>query len=166
MRAALSALLVALPVLGGAAAPLVVTERQVVTLEFTQAVQRLAVSDPEALELRAAGSSVKVTGARAGRVQLDVVFVDGAVAAFDVTVEALRRPVVRPPAPDEIELSVGQERVLPAPPGAQVLLEETGAVRALQDSRGVVVRGIAPGDGSLVVVAPSGARTTWKLRVR
>jgi len=47
-----------------------------------------------------------------------------------------------------------------------VLLEETGAARAYQDARGVVVQGVAPGSGSLVVVSPSGARTTWKLRVR
>jgi hypothetical protein len=103
---------------------------------------------------------------RAGRVQVDVAFADGATATFDVTVEPLRAAVAKPPAPDEIALAVGQERVIPSPPGAQVLLEETGVVRAYQDARGVVVQGIAPGSGSLVVVSPTGARTTWKLRVR
>lgn len=166
MRAALIAALAALPALALAAPPVTMQERQVVTLDFAQPVQRLAVSDTEAVALQAAGSAVRITGLRPGRVQVDVAFADGAVASFDVTVEPLRAAVARPAAPDEIELTVGQERIVPSPPGAQVLLEETGAVRAYQDARGVVVRGIAPGSGSLVVVSPSGARTTWKLRVR
>jgi hypothetical protein len=83
-----------------------------------------------------------------------------------VSIEPVRRAVVTPLALDEIELTVGQERVIPSPSGAQVLLEDTGVARAFQDGRGVVVRGVAPGVGSLVIVNPSGARTTWKLRVR
>lgn len=167
MRAALIVALAALPALAAAAAPVTVVERQVLTLDFAQPVQRLAVSDTEAVALQAAGSSVRITAIRAGRVQLDVTFADGATASFDVTVEPLRRAAAaKPAAPDVIELDVGQERVIPSPPGAQVLLEETGALRAYQDARGVVVQGIAPGSGSLVVVSPSGARTTWKLRVR
>ncbi|HSN16547.1 MAG TPA: pilus assembly protein N-terminal domain-containing protein [Anaeromyxobacteraceae bacterium] len=166
MRVALMLSTLALPALAAAGAPVVLVERQALTLEFTQAVQRLAVSDPEAIGLKAAGSTVKVRGLRAGRVQLDVVFADGATASYDVTVEPLQRPAVRPLAPDELELSVGQERVVPSPPGSQVLLEDNGVARAVQDGRGVVVRGVAPGAASLVVVEPSGARTTWKLRVR
>jgi hypothetical protein len=166
MRAPLIAALLALPGLAAAAAPVILVERQTVTLEFNQPVQKLAVSDPEALTLQPSGSSVKISGLRPGRVQLEVVFADGATATFDVSVEPVRRTAVKPLAPDEIELTVGQERVIPSPSGAQVLLEDTGVARAFQDGRGVVVRGIAPGRGSLVIVNPSGARTTWKLSVR
>jgi hypothetical protein len=166
MRLALTALLLALPALAVAGVPVLLSERQAVTLEFTQPVQRLAVSDPEALGLKPSGSAVRVQGRRAGRFQLDVVFADGATASFDVTVEALRRAAVRPPAPDEIELAAGEERAVPAPAGSQVLLEDNGVARAVQDGRGVVVRGMTPGSASMVVVEPSGARTTWKLRVR
>jgi hypothetical protein len=166
MRAALILALLALPAAAAAAAPVVLAERQTVTLEFTQPIQKLAVSDPDAVGLQVSGSSVKLSGLRAGRIQLDVVFADGATAAFDVSVEPLRRAAVKPLAPDELELGVGQERVIPSPPGAQVLLEDTGVARAFQDGRGVVVQGIATGVGSLVIVNPSGARTTWKLRVR
>jgi hypothetical protein len=162
--AAAAALLLAAP--AGAAVPVALVERQVITLEFSQPVQRLAVSDPGSLALQASGGTVRVQGLKAGRVQVDVVFGDGATATFDVSVEALQRPAVRPIGPDEIELEVGQERTLPAPAGAQVLLEENGVCSALQDARGVVVRGLKPGATSLVVVNPSGARTTWKLLVR
>ena len=166
MRASLIGLVALLPALAAGGVPLALVERQVVTLELSQPVQRLAVSDPEAVALQASGSTVRVSALRAGKVQVDVVFADGASATWDVTVEPVRRPAVKPLAPDEIELSVGQERILPAPAGAQVLLEETGSVRAVQDARGVVVRGVAPGTGSIVIVNPSGARTTWKLLVR
>lgn len=167
MRAALIASLVlAAPVYAAAGTPVAVVERQVITLEFSQPVQGLAVSDPDALGLKAQGSAVKVQGLRAGRVQLEVTFADGATATFDVTVEPLRRAAARPTSPDEIELEVGRERIVPSPPGSQVLLEDNGVARAVQDARGVVVRGVTPGAASLVVVDPSGARTTWKLRVR
>ncbi len=167
MRAALSALaLLALPGLAAAGAPLSLVERQTITLDFTAPVQKLAVSDPEVVTLKAAGSSVKLSAVRSGRVQIEVVFADGATASFDVTIDPVRRAAVKPLAPDELELTVGTERVIDAPPGAQVLLEETGVVRAYQDGRGVVVQGVAPGAGSLVIVSPTGARTTWKLRVR
>jgi hypothetical protein len=174
MRAALTALCslalrslpLALPGVAAAAPPVILAERQVVALEFAQPVQRLAVSDPEAVGLKTAGSTVRLTGLRPGRVQLEVVFADGATATFDVAVEPLRRTVTRPLAPDELELGIGQERTLPAPAGAQVLLEDNGVARAIQDGRGLRVQGVAPGDATLVVVEPSGARTTWKLRVR
>lgn len=166
MRLAVILFACALPLLAAAAEPVALTERQVVTLEFAQPIQRLAVSDPEAVGFKVVGNSVRLQGLRAGRMQLDVVFVDGATASFDVKVEPLRRSESRPLAPDEMELEVGQERTVPSPPGAQVLLEDNGVARAVQDSRGVVVRGIRPGATSLVVVDPSGARTTWKLRVR
>ncbi len=165
-QAALLALALAVPGSGGAAAPVIVVERQVVTLEFAQSVRRLAVSDPDAIGLKATGSTVRLTGLRPGRVQLDVVFADGATATFDVAIEPLGRTAAKPLAPDEIELEVGQERTLPAPAGAQVLLEDNGVARAVQDGRSLRIRGVAAGSASLVVVDPSGARTTWKLRVR
>jgi hypothetical protein len=166
MRAALIGVLSALPVLAAGSTPVSITERQVATLEFAQPVKRLAVSDPEALGLKASGGTVKVTGLRAGKVQLEVLFADGSAATFDVSVAALRRPEGRPPAPDEVFLEVGEERVVPSPRGAQVLLEDNGVARATQDSRGVIVRGVAPGTASLVVVDPAGPRSTWKVRVR
>jgi hypothetical protein len=167
MRAALTALLAAAwPALATAAVPVVLAERQVLTLEFAQPVQRLAVSDTEAIGLKASGSAVKVQGLRAGRVQLDVIFTDGATASFDVRVEPLKRTAARPLAPDELELAVGQERVVPSAAGSQALLEDNGVARAEQDGRGVRVRGLTPGTTTLVVVDPSGGRTTWKLRVR
>jgi hypothetical protein len=169
MRAALIAslaALLALPFAAAAAAPIVLSERQIVTLELAQPVQRLAVSDPEAVSLQASGSTVKITGQRPGRVQLEVVFADGATATFDLSVEPLRRAAVRPVAPDELELAVGQERIVPSPTGAQVLLEDNGVARARVESRGIVIQGVAPGAASLVVVDPAGGRTTWKLRVR
>lgn len=166
MRLALILSLLALPVAGSAGVPVTLAERQVLTLQFDRPVQRLAVSDPEAVGLSASGGEVKVTGRRAGRVQLEVAFADGATATFEVTVEAARRAEARPKGPDELDLEVGAERVVPAPAGAQVLLEDNGVARAFQDSRGIVVRGVAPGAASLVVVDPAGGRTTWKLRVR
>jgi hypothetical protein len=166
MRPALIGLALALPSLAAAAAPVILAERQVVSLEFAQPVQRLAVSDPEGLGLKAAGKIVRITGLHPGKVQVDVVFADGATATFDVSVEPLRRAAARPPTPDEIELGVGQERSVPAPAGAQVLLEDNGVARAIQDGAGLRVQGVAPGNSSLVVVDPSGARTTWKLIVR
>jgi len=165
VRPSLIASALLLPALAAAGVPLSLSERQAVTLDFSQPIQRLAVSDPEALGLKATGHRVKVTGLRAGKVQLDVVFVDGATATFDVVVEPIRRQELKPRAPDEIVLGIGEERVVPSPRGAQVLLEDNGVARAVQDARGVVIRGVAPGTASLVVVDPSGARTTWRLRV-
>ena len=166
MRLALILSLLALPAAGSAGVPVTLAERQVLTLQFDRPVQRLAVSDPEAVGLSASGGEVRLTGRRAGRVQVEVAFADGANASFEVTVEAVRRAEARPRGPDELDLEVGAERVVPAPAGAQVLLEDNGVARAFQDSRGIVVRGVAPGAASLVVVDPAGGRTTWKLRVR
>jgi Flp pilus assembly secretin CpaC len=170
VRAALT-LAAALACLGPAAAaastPIALAERQVTTLEFDRPVARLAVTDPDVLSLTTSGARVRVVAARAGRTSLEVAFEDGAVAAFDVVVEAARRPAGRAAdAPGTLELLVGEERRIPAADVARVLVEESGAVEARAAAGLIVVRGLAPGAASLVVVSSAGERTTWSLRVR
>ena len=147
-----------------AATPLALGERQVVTLEFDRAVARIAVTDPDLLALQAQGSRLRVTALRAGRAGLEVAFEDGATAAYEVTVQALRRPAAG--APGEILLQVGEARRLPAPGVARVLLEENGVARARADGESVTVTGLSPGTASLVLVDGNGARTTRAIRVR
>jgi Pilus formation protein N terminal region len=167
VRAALAALaLLAAPV-ARAGTPLLLSERQVVTLEFDRPVARIAVTDPDLLTIQAQGTRVKVGAARAGKAALELAFEDGATAVYDVTVQAVRRPAApAAPAPGEIALRVGEERRVRAPGVARVLLEENGVARARADGEGVTVVGVAPGTSSLVLVDASGARTTWAIRVR
>jgi hypothetical protein len=170
VRAALT-LAAAVACLGPAAAaattPVPLSERQVTTLEFDRPVARLAVTDPDVLQLTTSGARVRVVAARAGRTSLEVAFEDGAVAAFDVVVEAARRPAARAAdAPGTLELRVGEERRIPAVDVARVLVEESGAVEARAGAGLVIVRGLAPGAASLVLVNAAGGRTTWSIRVR
>jgi len=152
--------------LAAAATPLALSERQVATLAFTRPVARVATTDPDLLALEPAGPQLRVTALRAGRAQVDVVLDDGAVAAFDVVVEGLRRPSAPPPAaPGELTLAVGETRRLPAPGLVRLLVEEGGAVRARADGAAVVVTGLAAGRSSLVLVDGAGARTTVPIRV-
>ena len=166
MRALLTvlALLVAAP--ARAATPLPLAERQVVTLEFTRPVARLATTDPDLLLLDAAAGRLRVTALRAGRAQVDVTFDDGATATFDVKVEPARGAAAPPAAvPGEVVLSVGEARRLPAPGLARVLLEENGVARAQAEAAAVVVTGLSPGRSSIVLVDGAGRRTTVPLRV-
>ena len=79
-----------------AATPLALAERQVVTLEFARPLARLATTDPDLLDLEAAGQRIRVTALKAGRAQVEVTFADGATVAYDVTVEPARRAPAPP----------------------------------------------------------------------
>jgi hypothetical protein len=161
----LAALALAAP--ARAATPLPLAERQVVTLEFSRAVARLATTDPDLLLLEPAAGRVRVTAVRPGRAQVEVTFEDGSSASFDVTVEAVRRPPAAVPAPPaEIVLAVGQARRLPAPGLVRALAEDNGVVRVQAEAAAVVVTGLAAGRSSLVLVDAAGVRTTVPLRVQ
>lgn len=166
MRAALTALLVALATPAAAGTPLALAERQVVTLEFDRAVARLATTDPDLLALQATGARVRIAAARAGKASIEIAFADGATLTYDVTVEAARRPVARAPDPREIQLAVAAERRFRAPGVARVLLEENGVARVQVEGETVSVVALAPGEASLVVVDAAGGRTSWQIRVR
>ncbi len=166
MRASLIALglVLALPVRAGT--PLSLAERQVVTLEFDSRVERLAVTDPDLLSLKVSGSKVKVTALRAGRAALEVAFEDGATVTYDVAVEAARRQAARAPAPNELDLRVGEERRLLVRGIAQAFLDENGVARARVEGEAVAISGVSAGTTSLVVVDSAGSRSTWTIRVR
>lgn len=168
MRALLTALaglalLAAAP--AGAAVPLALAERQVVTLEFTRPVGRLATTDPSLLGLRATGARLEVTALRGGRAKLDVTFDDGAAVTYDVTVEAARHGPAPAAAPAEVLLAVGQVRRLPAPGLASVLVEEGGVVRVRAEGEVAILTGVSPGTSTVVLVDGAGRRTTVPLRV-
>ncbi len=166
MRASLIALVLALAVPVRAGTPLALAVRQTVTLEFEGRVEKLAVTDPDLLAVKVSGSKVKVTALRAGRAALEVSFEDGVTVTYDVAVEAARRQAARAPAPNEIELRVGDERKLRVPGIAQAFLDENGVARARVEGDAVAIRGESAGTTSLVVVDSAGSRTTWTIRVR
>lgn len=158
------ALLAAAPASAGT--PLALSERQVATLEFDRPVARLATTDPDLLGLQATGGRVRLTALRAGRASIEVSFEDGATAAYDVSVDAARRPAARAASANTLELTVPEERRLPAPGVARVLLEENGVARVQVSGEAVSVVALAPGEASLVLVDAAGKRTTWQIRVR
>jgi len=166
MRAALSAVLLAAAVPAAAGAPLALAERQVVTLEFEQPVARIATTDPDLVTVRSSGGRVTLTAVKAGRATLELTFADGATVAYDVAVEGAHRPAARAARPNEIELSVGQERRFRSPGVARVLVEENGVARVSVDGESISVVALAPGQASLVVVDGAGAKTAWQIRVR
>jgi hypothetical protein len=165
MRAALTVLLLAAAAPAVAAAPLGLAERQVVTLEFDRPVLRLTITDPDLVSARSTGARVALTALKGGRATLEVVFADGAVTAFDVTVAAARRPEARLAGANELDVAVAQERRFRAPGAARVLLEENGVARMTVEGETVSVVGLRPGLTSLVVVDGAGAKTTWQIRV-
>ncbi len=110
MRAALTALLLAAAGPAAAGAPLALAERQVVTLEFDRPVLRLTITDPDLLSARSSGARVVLTALKGGRAALEVIFADGAVAAYDVAVEGARRGEARAGGPNDVVLAVAQER--------------------------------------------------------
>ncbi|HEX9049001.1 MAG TPA: pilus assembly protein N-terminal domain-containing protein [Anaeromyxobacter sp.] len=168
MRAALIgvALLAAAPARAAApaAVKLTLAERQVVTLEFDRPVARVAVTDPDLLDVRARGSRVEVSGRRGGRASLEIAFEDGATVVYEVAVA----PAARRAGAGEgaISLAVGEERRFRAPGVARVLVEENGVARVRVEGETVTVSGIAPGTTSVVLVDASGARTTRAIAVR
>lgn len=169
MRPALILALLAAAAPAAAGAPLALAERQVVTLEFQQAVARVATTDPDLLQVQTAGGKVSVTALRGGRASLEIGFADGAAVTYDVTVEAARRPARAPaaaPGPGELHLAVGEERRLRVPGVARVLVEENGVARVAAQGETVVVTALARGDAAVVLVDGAGARTTWQVRVR
>jgi hypothetical protein len=148
------------------AVPLALGERQVVTLEFSRPVARLGVTDAEALLLEAQGTRLKVTAQRAGRSQLEVIFDDGAVLAWDVTVVAPRKGSTPVAAPGELVLAIGEERRLPAPGLARVLFEENGALKLRTEPEAVVLTATGAGRAEVVLVDAAGKRTTLAVRVK
>ncbi len=167
MRAALIAALAFLPLASRAGTPLVLAERQAVVLEFDRPVDRIAVTDPDLLALRADGPRLRVVALRGGRASLEVAFADGATVVYEVTVEEARRPAAAAPGqPGEIALQLGEERKLRAPGAVRVLLEENGVARIKVEGETVTVVGVSTGSTSLVAVDAAGARTTWTIRVR
>jgi hypothetical protein len=167
MRPLLIAAALLLASAAAAATPLLLVERQVITLEFSRPVARVSTTDPDLLALEPAGSRLRVAAVRAGRAQLDVAFEDGASATFDVTVEAVRRaPGQPPPVPGELLLSVGEARRLPAPGLERVLVEENGVARVEAVPGAAVVTAVRPGRSSVVLIDGAGTRTTVPIRVR
>ena len=165
------ALLMALALLASpappTAVPLVLGERQVVTLEFARPVAKLGASDAEALGLEAAGNRLKVTGLRAGRSRFEVGFDDGVTLTWDVTVVAPKKPGAAVVAgPGELELAMGEERRVAAPGLARVLFEESGVVRVRPEQEAVVLTATAAGRASVVLVDGAGQRTTLTVRVK
>jgi len=167
-RAATAALLLAAaPARAGS--PLSMTERQVVTLEFSQAIAGVAVTDLEVLALRPQGTRLQITAQRVGRASVEVSFGDGAAVTLDVTVEGARRTArvaPQPPAADEVQVALGEERRIPASDVTRVLVEENGVARARADGHAVFVTGLAPGSAAVVVIDGAGRRTSWTVRVR
>ncbi len=175
MRAALigAALLSAAPVLAAApaanagAVPLALAERQVVSLEFDRPIARVAVTDPDLVNVRTRGSRVEIGALREGRASLEIAFEDGATVVYDVSVAAARRPAPRDGGgPGTISLGVGEERRLRVPGVARVLVEENGVARVRVDGETVTVVAVSPGTTSIVLVDAAGARTTRAIVVR
>ncbi len=165
------ALLMALALLATPTAPamvpLVLGVRQVVTLEFTRPVSKLAVTDADALLLEPSGTTLKVTALRAGRSQVEVGLDDGVTLGWDVTVVAPRKSgAVAAGRPGELELSVGEERKIAAPGLARVLFEESGVVKVRPEPEAVVLTATGAGRASVVLVDGAGKRTTLTVRVR
>jgi hypothetical protein len=168
MRAALMVLLLAAAGPAAAGAPLSISERQVVTLEFDRPVLRLAITDPDLVTAKVTGAHVAITALRAGRATLEVSFADGATAAYDVTVEGVRRAAVTAAAPaaNELELFLAEERRFRFPGVARALVEENGVARVSVQGETVSVVALAKGQASLVLVDGAGAKTAWLIRVR
>jgi hypothetical protein len=147
--------------------PLVLGERQAVTLEFTRPVAKIGVTDAGALLLEPAGTRLKVTGLRGGRSQVELGFDDGSTLVWEVSVVAAR-PAGPAPAigPDELELALGEERRVAAPGLARVLFEEGGVVTVRAEAQAVVLVATGAGRASVVLVDGTGRRTTLSVRVK
>lgn len=166
--ALLASLLLASPLARADNAVLSLAEGQVVTLQFARPVAQLSLGDLGVIQVKASGSRVEVTGTRGGRTQLGVQFEGGDSVGYDVQVAGARRSAaaVAQGDPNQIDLRVGEQRRIPAPNAAQLMLEENGVARASAERGAVVVTGVSPGVSSLIVVDGSGGRTAYPIRVR
>ena len=167
MHAALIALaLAAAPAKMGT--PLALSERQVTTLEFSRPVVKVATTDPDLLAVQVTGAKVRIEAVRAGRCTLDLVFGDSATASYEVLVDPVKRMAVAVAAlgPNELELTVGQERRFKSPGISRALYEENGAVRVTVERDTVTVIGVGTGRASVVLVNTDGDKTTWQVVVR
>jgi Pilus formation protein N terminal region len=167
----LAALLVAAPAASALAAdgvPLSLAEGQVVTLQFDRAVAQVAVTDLAVLRVKAFEKRVEVTGSSGGRSRLLVELERGGRVAYEVQVVGLSggRPAPPPPDPNAIDLSVGDERRIPAAGASRLLVEEGGVARVRAEAGAVVVTALLPGTTSVIVVDGAGAKTTYTIRVR
>jgi hypothetical protein len=168
MHAALIALaLAAAPARQGT--PLELAERQIVTLEFSRPVVRVATTDPELLAVQVTGGKVRVEAARPGRGTLDLSFGDGATVSYEVVVDPLRRMAVAAApslAPGDVELGIGQERRFKSPGISRALFEENGVVRVAVERDTVILVGLVAGRSSVVLVNGDGDKRTWQVVVR
>jgi Pilus formation protein N terminal region len=166
--ALLAAVLLAAPAARADSALLSLAEGQVVTLQFARPVAQLALGDLGVVQVKASGSRVEVTGARGGRTQLTVLFEGGDSVGYDVQVAGAKRSAAAVPTvdPNQIDLRVGEQRRIPAPNAAQLMLEENGVARVTAERGAAVVTGLSPGAASLIVVDGSGGRTTYPIRVK
>jgi len=166
--ALLAAVLLAAPPARADSALLSLAEGQVVTLQFARPVAQLALGDLGVVQVKASGSRVEVAGTRGGRTQLTVLFEGGDSVSYDVQVAGAKRSAAGmvPADPNQIDLRIGEQRRIPAPNAAQLMLEENGVARVTAERGAVVVTGLSPGATSLIVVDGSGGRTTYPIRVR
>jgi len=169
----LAALLVAAaataPATGADAVPLALAEGQVVTLQFDRAVAQVAVTDLAIVKVRALEKRIEVTGSAGGRSRMVVELERGGRVAYEVQVAGLSgggRPA--PPAadPNALELSVGDERRIPAPGASRLLVEEGNVARVRAEAGAVVVTAQSSGTTSIIVVDGAGAKTTYTIHVR
>jgi len=168
MRAAVIGLLVAMAWPAGAGTPLVLAERQVVTLEFAQPVLRVATTDPDLLHVQVANARVRIEAARGGRCTLDLAFGDGATVSYEVVVEGARRTAaaLTPTGANDLVLAVGEERRFRSPGIARALVEENGVARVTVQNDTVAVLALGSGRSTMVLVDGAGAKSTWYILVR
>jgi len=169
----LAALLVAAaaaaaPAAGADAVPLALAEGQVVTLQFDRAVAQVAVTDLAVVKVKALEKRVEVTGSAGGRSRVLVELERGGRVAYEVQVAGLSggRPAPPPADPNAIELSVGEERRIPAAGASRLLVEESQVARVRAEAGAVVVTAQSSGTTSVIVVDGAGAKTTYTIRVR
>ena len=168
MRAALIGLLVAAAAPARAGTPLVLSERQVVTLEFSQPVLRVQTTDPDLLHVQVGQARVRIEAARGGRCTLDLSFGDGATVSYEVVVEGARRAqaALTPTGTNDLVLAVGEERRFRSPGITRALVEENGVAKVSVQGETVSVIALGGGRSTMVLVDGAGAKSTWTIVVR
>jgi hypothetical protein len=165
---ALQSLMLAVGLAG--AVPLTVGEGQVTTLQFANPVKRAALSSEGVIQVKPTSTRVEVTGKRAGRATILVVFEGGASLSYEVEVIGAKREGGTASAPSErgspAEIGLGQEMALPAPDVERVLVADDDVVRVKAEKDKVLVTGTRIGSTSVIMVDRSGNRLTYQVRVR